>query len=91
MTKISNNLKKINLLNKNQLTSNNLRANSDFKKKYEEAFKSQINEKDKRSYSSMSHNTDNSRKNTVLHSIVETRNTPKKPYVLNVRKTEIIR
>ena len=89
--KISNNLKKINLLNKNQLTSNNLRANSDFKKKYEEAFKSQINEKDKRSYSSMSHNTDNSRKNTVLHSIVETRNTPKKPYVLNVRKTEIIR
>jgi len=94
ITIISN---KKNLINKRQINNNNnnnQRPNSANQKKKEKVqpYNSYTTEKknnNNRPFISIPQNN-NTRENLGFHSIVEIRNSPKKSYVLNVRKTDVI-
>ena len=75
---------KKNLENKKQLNDDILRTNS-----VSNIYIPKYNEN--KSSLSLTQNSFTSRSNTVLHSIIDIKNSPKKTYVLNVRKTDVIK
>ena len=80
---------KSNLVNKKQLNNKNLRANNALQK--DQPIKSITTQRNNQQSFSMPKNSNTSRENTVFHSIVELRKSPKQSYILNVRKTDIIK
>ena len=81
---------KTNIVNNKQLNNKKFRANNDLQK-IDQPYKSSTTQRNNKQSFSVPQNSNTSRKNTTFHSIIELRKSPKQSYVLNVRKTDIIK